>query len=155
MVSFVCAWGLTAPFSVYYALVFSQTNSLMCLRVCKRACTWAGRASVSITALYSSLRLYVRTVGCIRFHPMVQCVEHVREGLACRACATPACLPASHCKQGSVAIPSCAQRGHKKHYFLMGPKPRYLVLLTCLCLCMFTGGRRACLRRRGGTGLVQ
>jgi hypothetical protein len=45
-------------------------------------------------------------------HPMAQCIMHALKGLACRARGTPACLPASHCKQCSaLTLPVLHARG--------------------------------------------
>ena len=60
------------------------------------------------------------------FRPMAQCVVHALKGLACRARATPASSPASHCKQYSALTspalhargctsPSRARHGHKNY----------------------------------------
>ncbi len=40
-----------------------------------------------------------KDAGQLSLGPMAQCVVHALKGLACRARATPACSPASHCKQ--------------------------------------------------------
>jgi hypothetical protein len=76
------------------------------------------------------------TTGCLRFHPMPQCVVHALKGLACRARITPASSPASHYKQSSRGVQvafaprarlrqsfSRSLRSQKTYYiFLMGPK---------------------------------
>ena len=64
-------------------------------------------SSLGVLNAYVNRRGAVSTsAGCQSFGPMAQCVVHALKGLACRARATPASSPASHCKHrdGSVAL---------------------------------------------------
>ena len=98
-IPFDSPWQLTFELLLFGCRIGFQWDSECSYRQASTLHTQLAIAAGTITRIYAG---FINTAGCLSLGHMAQCVVHALKGLACRARATPACSPASHCKQCTV-----------------------------------------------------